>query len=176
MIGILLLALVAGWLYLAIWVSGKLTRKVPSPSWRSSLRVLFTALIFVLPMTDEIVGGYQFKELCRQNAGIHVNLKTAAGRTVYLARTPQTDVEGTWLRVVLRPQRFVDATTGETVVSYTETFADGGWLGRRLSEGRVPLTFHGSCAPRDAPGSIDSFAALGIRYIEPPSQRGRHTP
>ena len=52
--------------------------------------------------------------------------------------------------MVLKPWRFVDATTGEPAVSYNTLMVDGGWLARVLgiSEGGVPLTFDGNCGPK----------------------------
>ena len=112
-------------------------------------------------------GGRQFKQLCEANSTIHVDRATAAGRTVYLAETPDVEIKGTWVRVVLKPWRFVDAMTGELVVSYNTLQAQGGRF-LKVSEGHEPLTFNGYCAPAESPASVETFRPYDINYIEPP--------
>lgn len=134
--------------------------------------VIFAALL-PLPLIDEIVGGRQFEQLCKDNSTIQVDRATAAGKTVYYAPQPSVEIKGTWVRVVLKPQWFVDATTGKTVVSYNELIAVGGRFIQTLgiSEGGMPLTFRGTCVPSNRPGSIETFKPFGINYIEPPATK-----
>ena len=137
--------------------------------------VLLCLALLPMPLIDEIVGKKQFEQLCRENSMIQVDLTKAAGRTVYLADLPDVEIKDTWVRVVLKPWRFVDAGTGEVVVSYNTLMASGGKFVHALplSEGRVPLSFAGSCAPANRPASKQAFANLGINYIERPANKGR---
>jgi hypothetical protein len=132
---------------------------------------LFLALLPV-PLADEIVGKWQFERLCRDNAEIKINLATAAGRTVHYQSQPPSEVSGTWIPVRRLPQRFIDATTEEPVVSYDILRASGGRIVRLFglsgSGGSGPLLFEGSCAPKNRPASAETFKPLGINYIESP--------
>jgi hypothetical protein len=170
MTGILLLFVMLVWLAVAVWLSTILTKKLPAATWRISVAAVIFATLLPLPLIDEIVGGRQFEKLCDENSTIQMNPATAVGRTVYLARTSDIEIKGTWVRVVLKPWRFVDATTGETVVSYNDLIAEGGRLIHLLgiSEGGMPLTFKGTCVPANRPGSAETFRPLGITYIERP--------
>ena len=58
--------------------------------------------------------------------------------------------------------RYVDSVTGDAVVSFNTLTAEGGVLVHTfgLSEGRAPLTFTGTCGPRENPR--DLFNSLGI--------------
>lgn len=170
MTGILLLLVAVAWVAFVIWLSKIITRKLPMPTWRIPAAMVIFAVLLPLPLIDEIVGGRQFEQLCKVNSTILVDRVTAVGRTVYLAQTPDVEIKGTWVRVVLQPRQFVDATTGETVVSFNDLIAVGGWFIRMLgiSEGGMPLTFKGTCVPANRPGSIETFKAFGINYIEPP--------
>ncbi len=169
MTGILLLFVAGIWLAIVIWLSKFITKKLPEMWWRTPVGIVVFAVLLPLPLVDEIVGGRQFEQLCKDNSTIQVDRVTAVGKTVYFDPQPDVEIKGTWVRVVLKPQRFVDATTGEPVVSYNELTARGGRFIRVLgiSQG-MPLTFKGSCVPENRPGSIETFKPFGINYIEPP--------
>ena len=168
MTGIYLLFIAAIWLAVVILLSKIITQKLPIATWRIPVAVVLFAALLPLPLIDEIVGGRQFEQLCKDNSTIQVNRVTAVGKTVYSVPQPRVETKGTWVRVVLQPYRYVDATTGEAVVSYNELIAVGGWLTRSLGLGGSPLTFRGNCVPANRPGSVQTFEAFGINYIEPP--------
>jgi hypothetical protein len=133
-------------------------------------RVLLFLAVAPVPLIDEIVGGRQFAQLCKENSTIQVDRAKAAGKTVYLAEDPDINIKGAWVRIVLQPWRYVDATTDETIVSYNTLLAGGGVFIRTLgiSEGGVPLTFKGHCAPKNRPASVETFKDFGINYVQPP--------
>ena len=146
MIGIYLLGVMALWVIAAFFITLFAFRRMPRKYWRLPLAIVLFLVLVPLPLIDEIVGGRQFEQLCKENSTIQVNRATAVGRTVYLAQTPSVKIKGTWVRVTLQPWRYVDATTGEVVVSYNTLGARGGRF-LKISEGHVPLTFNGYCAP-----------------------------
>jgi hypothetical protein len=176
MTGLYLLILAAVWLVLASVLAYVITRQMKSGALRLTFAVLLMSVLMPLPLIDEIVGQRQFEQLCKDNATIHVDRATAVGKTVYFVPQPAVEIKGTWVRVVMKPKRFVDATTGETVVNYNELMADGGRFIRTLGifEGGVPLTFSGTCVPANRPGSIQTFEPFGINYIEPPISNKRN--
>jgi len=140
--------------------------------WRIPIFILLFFALMPLPLIDEIVGAWQFKKLCKANSGIQIDPALASGKTVYLSRTPDVEIQGTWVHIVLKPWRFIDAMTGETIVSYNTLAAGGGLLYRGFTEGGVPMTFAGHCSPRNAPASIETFKPLGVNLIEPPKRAG----
>lgn len=170
MSGIYLLFVAVIWVLVVILLSKTIAKKLPSVTWRIPIAIVIFVVLFPLPLIDEIIGGRQFAQLCKDNSTIQVDRVTAVGRTVYFAPQPNLEIKGTWVRVVLRPQRFVDVTTGETVLSYNELIAAGGQFIRALgiSEGGMPLTFRGTCVPANRPGSVQTFKSYGINYVEPP--------
>jgi hypothetical protein len=177
MTGIFLIIVVVGWLIAVVIVARWVARRSNSPTTRVVSWIVFFPALLAAPLADELIGGRQFEQLCKDNATIQVDRATAVGKTVYFVPQPAIEVKGTWVRVVLKPQRFVDARTGETVVTYNELIAGGGRLIRTLgiSEGGVPLIFKGTCAPENRPSSIQTFAAFGIKYIEPPTAKNGDT-
>lgn len=170
MTGIYLLFVAVIWLAFVGWLSKTIAGKLSKTTWRRPIAMVIFVALLPLPLIDEIIGGRQFEQLCKDNSTIQVDRVTAVGRTVYLAQTPDVEIKGTWLRFVLKPWRFVDVTTGESIVSYNTVMASGGRFIRSvgISEGGVPLTFKGWCDPKDAPASVQTFKPFGINYIEPP--------
>ena len=167
--GLILLFVILLWLAFAIWLSKFITKKLPIAWWRIPVGILVFAVLLPLPALDEIVGGRQFEKLCKENSTIHVNRATAVGRTVYAAQTPDVEIKGTWVRVTLKPRRFVDATTGEVVVSYNRLQAVGGRF-LKISEGHVPLTFNGTCDSGDQYTMEKLFKELQITLIRRPEK------
>jgi hypothetical protein len=167
MTGIYLLVVAAIWVTAVIWLSKIVIRKLPVTTWRIPIALVIFAALLLLPLADEIVGGRQFEQLCKENSTIQVDRAKAIGRTVYLAELPDVEIVGKWVRIVLKQWRFVDATTHETVVSYNTLMAVGGRLIRMLgiSEGGVPLTFKGTCEPGGVVDPLKLFRELEVTQI-----------
>jgi hypothetical protein len=170
MSALFLLFVAVPWVALTAVMAYAVTWRIEDRALQLVVALVLVGVLLPLPLIDELMGKPQFEQLCKDNSTIQIDRATAVGKTVYLAKTVDVEIKGKWVRIVLKPWRFVDATTAETVVSYNTLLAEGGWLIRHLgiSEGGVPMTFRGSCAPENSPGSIQTFAPLGIKYIEPP--------
>ena len=171
MLGLYLLLIGAVWLAITITLAMSLTSRIKSAPLRLLVALVLVAVLLSLPLVDEIVGKHQFEQLCRENATIQVDRAKAVGKTVYLAQRPPVEARGTWVRIVIQPYVFLDAATGEPVVTYNILTAVGGRFIPSLSEGRMPLLFKGSCAPPNPPGSVQDFESYGIKYIERPTVR-----
>lgn len=168
MTGIFIFIVSGLWLFFVIWLSKTIAKKMPDNDWRILWGLLIFVTLLPLPLIDEIVGRYQFEQLCKENATIQVDRATAAGKTAYYVPEPSIEIKGTWVRVVLQPYRFVDATTGKSVFSYSTLTAEGGRFIRSLgiSEGGMPLTFYGSCGPKE--NTKDLVKSLGITAQDRP--------
>ncbi len=179
MTGLLLLGIAVIWLVVALVISIVVFRILPKPKrlWRIPFALILFFVLIPLPLIDEIVGKRQFERLCKDNSTIQVDRAKAAGRTVYLAQTSDVDIKGTWVRIVLQPRRFVDATTGEIVVSFNDLIAVGGRFIQMLgiSEGSVPLTFKGWCQPGDRNTLENLFKELKITLIRRPLKKDEAT-
>lgn len=174
MIGLYTLVVAAAWIALAAAIAYALASRIRTNDLplRFVAGLFLFAMLLPLPLVDEIVGKGQFERLCKANATIQMDRATATGKTVYLAKTASVEIKDTWVPVVMQRWRYVDASTGETVVSYNTLDAVGGRLVQMFgfSEGRTPLIFSNSfCGPKDRPAGFQGFEALGIKYIEPPA-------
>lgn len=166
--GLFLLSVAAVWFFFVWRLTVLLTKKMPSGVMTTIAEYLLFAVLLVLPLADEIVGGRQFAQLCKENSKIQVDRVNAAGKTVYLSDLPDIQIKGTWVPIRLQLWRFVDTRTGEPVVSYNILYATGGRLVRTLSifEGNVPLTFKSSCEPGGRVDSLKLFKELGVTQVQ----------
>lgn len=173
MSGFYLLGVVTLLAYVAWRLGGVAVQRISNPWLAKFCQLALAFLLMTLLVADEIVGGYQFEKLCQENSTIQIDRATARGKTVYFDPQPNVEIKGTWVRVVLKPKRFIDVKTRETVVSYNELMAEGGRFINALgiSEGGMPLIFSGECVPANRPASTKTFEQLGINYIEPPITR-----
>ena len=171
---VLYLMLIAlAWFALLSMLAYRITSRVKDAALRVLVAIVLIAVMLPLPLVDEIVGKRQFEQLCRDNATIKVDRVTAVGKTVYFVPQPRVDAAGTWVRIVVQPSRYVDATTGETVATYNRLVAVGGRLVQMFgfSEGKVPLLFSGTCGPTENPR--DLFASLRLTVKDLPQQLGK---
>ncbi|MFE8643840.1 hypothetical protein ACFX58_01985 [Sphingomonas sp. NCPPB 2930] len=165
--GLMFLAVVALWLYLLKWIAGKIAGKLPDRPWRAWVKWLIFALLLPLPLIDEIVGGWQFKELCEANV-VWVNKEAARGKSVY--REPgsyQMPVSGTWVKVWKMTFRYLDLENNAPIVSFDQYSAEGGHFFPGFDSGHDPLTFKGECHP---PGTFDKgfLGNLGFTEVKRP--------
>jgi hypothetical protein len=167
MTGILLFFVMGLWLFFVFWLTKVITKKLPT-KWVMPSRILLSLAILPIPLIDEIVGGRQFEQLCKENSTIQVDRVKAAGKTVYLAKPVDIQIKDTLVPIRLKPWRFVDATTGEIVVSYNTLLAGGGIFIRTLgiSEGGAPLTFKSFCEPGGIVDPLKLFKELRVTEIE----------
>lgn len=168
MTGLLLLFIATGWVALTAAAAYAATSGIKDAGFRFGAAVFLIGVFLPLPLINEIIGKRQFEQLCRENDKVQVDRAKAFGRTVYLAESTDIELKYKWLRFVIKPWHFVDATTGETVVSYNTLMADGGLFFRavRTSEGGVPLIFKGSCEPSDAVDLMKLFQELNVTQIQ----------
>ena len=166
--GLILVVVLGIWFLIVLALTSWIAKKLPQRWWKTPLSLLIFIVFLIAPVIDEIVGGWQFKRLCETNADIQVNKETAIGRTVYLAKVPDVEIKGTWVRVALQPRQFVDQTTGDIVVSYNSVIASGG-LFKFISQGKAPLLFKGSCKTGDLYTVEKLFKELRITLIGHPS-------
>lgn len=125
-------AAAALWCLLAFLGAVALKRKLPKTSWRRPVSVLVFGAIFPLPVLDEMIGRVQFDALCKSNSTIQVNPEQARGRTVRALSAQFEEVGGTFVPIVTRQMRFVDAQTGEVVVSFRQLAAYRGLLAQAI--------------------------------------------
>jgi hypothetical protein len=169
MIGMLLIAVVLLWIAASAWLAQRFGSLFPEKRWRKGLKVILFAVFLVVPLIDEIVGGSQFRSLCRENAVLKIDRVRIKGKTIRVVIDPSNgDVEDTTIRIFHSRFSYRDVKTNEELATYSRYVAEGGWLVRTLGMDShmpplVPVTLHDSstCGP---PDRGDFSATYGFIY------------
>lgn len=150
MAGLILLAAVALFIVLLVWLSGIVTKRLPiSVGGKALLRVVIVSGAFPLMVADEIIGRYQFEALCRANGIEGVNIALAQGKSVkvHYDYSNWKDVPRTIIPIEEVATFIKGADDNKVLAQYTNYRADGGWLMRYSGLGmgaRGPMLFDGS--------------------------------
>ena len=147
MAGLILLGVIGLWIWGVFKFSRWVGRQVVGGRWRWPITALVFAALLPLPVIDEIVGGVQFRKLCRERAVLKVDQEKIRGRTVR-EQYAQSDLATGPISVLQSDHRFVDVSTGEELASYLWLRARGGLLARLLTESGNPLVIDNfECQP-----------------------------
>ena len=149
MIGIIFLAIIGLWIWADVRITRWLLRRVSSRILHHFLAIIVFVTLLVLPVADEIIGGFQLRALCEKNAVLNVNAAKIIGKEVRVSTDPANNVVGgTMVRILYSRSSYRDADTNEELASYGYYVANGGWLIRTLSTDKyvTPLTFPSSCS------------------------------
>ncbi|MDK9726248.1 MAG: hypothetical protein OEL88_15385 [Sterolibacteriaceae bacterium MAG5] len=154
MIGLIFLAVLAAVLGLAVLLSRHVTRHIQNRFVRSAAIAAMTLGIMSLLVIDELIGGYQFRQLCRENAVLRIDAEKARGRTVKVVVDPSNEtIPQMPITIYHSHLRFLDVSTNEKIAEYHSYVAKGGWFIRLLgiSEGNAPLTIGlPGCSPKNS--------------------------
>jgi len=149
MSGLLLIGVVLLWFWAAIAIARMFTSKL-EPVWVKSF-VTFLAIVIIipLPVADEIIGGFQFRALCKAETQIKYDKDKLSNKTVRSQITDEAKLENMVIPVMSYTQTFTEINTNESLLSYKVFDADGGWLSRAIHFNYVhqPYTFSGHCGP-----------------------------
>ena len=160
--GLIFFAVIGVWFFIVLALIIWLTKKLPEKWWRIPLSFLVFVVFLIFPIVDEIVGGWQFQRLCEANADIQVDRVTAVGKAVYYDSQPAVEIKGKWIRIVLQPWRYVDVESGDVVIAFSTLRASGSFLGKYLAQGAPPLTFNGSCWPKESPKGLRKLLQINV--------------
>lgn len=159
MSGLLFLGVIGLLAYLAWRLSGLIVRRVSNRWQAKGLQIVLTVFLMSLLVVDELIGGYQFRQLCKQNAVLKIDPEKAKGRTVKVARaTKQSNLlANTAVPIYTTGGSLVDVQTGEEIVTTAWNSAEGGWLIRTLgiSGSNTPLVIRPSTC----------YSSMGSREI-----------
>lgn len=160
--GLILLFIILLWVFLVTKLVGFLSQWIPVSKFSPALKVLLFVLLLVMPFMDEIIGGFQFRALCKSYAVATYDEAKVRGKTVHEKSYEERHLTNTILPTYKSISRYVDHTTNEEVLSFVALHSDGGWLSRWISFNSVhrPQTFDGSCS-----GGNYLFESLNIKFV-----------
>ena len=152
MTGLLLIVLVIGWIAIVAAIAGAVARRTKAGARRAAVGTFAFVLLLLLPVVDEIIGGFQLRALCREGAVPTFDEKKLSGKTVRTRLVPHPDVPNVMqtptrrVRAIIpieeQAEEWIDAATAEVLLSSKSYTAKGGLLIRALgiSNNDSPLT------------------------------------
>ena len=165
MTGALLFAVVVFWLWTSVQLTRLVLRNISSWKWRRVIApVIFIALI-ILPVMDEIIGGFQFRTLCEKSATIKLGVKNPVGRTTrYMGEPIDEAVPGTYIPIFHSHIEYHDVMTNELVAQYDRYVAKGGILVRAvgISENNSPLTIGSPSCSGERGASLPTLLRFNV--------------
>lgn len=162
MTGLFLLLVIGIWIAFISWLVPKIIQKIPSKVVRGVVGTVLFLFFLVLPLIDEIIGGFQFRALCKEGAVMNVDEEKAINKIVISQRAKTTYPAGYFLPIRKQYWSYIDPDSKEVLVSWNEYRANGGIFIRTLgiSETDSPLIFDGVCYPEQSGSEI--FNKLNI--------------
>jgi len=161
MSGLLLLFVFGLWVVFVTWLTKSLIRAMQPGLFKRIVHLMLFSMLLIVPVADDIVGGFQFRALCRQGYPPVYDEAKARDKTVKLKEVPvrilnqkpYLDIPRKYIDYTIIPIRedsweYVDHITGETLLSWKEYHAKGGWLSRvtGFPQDSPPYTFNGVCS------------------------------
>lgn len=154
MSGLYLLAVLAILGGVAILVARRIARPIQNTWLRIGATATLTVAFMTLLVVDELIGGYQFSQLCRENAVLRIDPEKARGRTVKVVIEPSNEiVPRTPITIYHSHLSFLDVRTNEQIAEYDRYVAKGGWFIRMLgiSEKNAPIIIGlPGCSPKNS--------------------------
>ena len=127
MTGILLLVVVGFWIWASVQLTSLLLRRISSRMLRRVVAPAVFVALLVLPVLDEVIGRFQFRALCEDNAVLRINADEVKGKTVRLEIKPSNEVLlGQWLTTYHTRIGFRDTDSDREIGSYSSYVVKGG--------------------------------------------------
>lgn len=163
--GLILLFIIVLWVIAVKKLTTFLSGWIPAYKYSSMLKVLLFVFLLVMPFMDEIIGGFQFRALCKAEAVAAYDEAKVRGKTVkyksreviHYTNTILPTHKQVWIHIV-------DGSEKDSI-TIADLHSDGGWLSRWIDFNGVhqPYTFDGNCS-----GDKDGYLLHNLnikRYI-----------
>lgn len=162
--GLIIISIILLWIFLVKKLTIFLSKWIPVSKFSPALKVLLFILLLVMPFMDEIIGGFQFRALCKTEAVATYDKEKVYGKTVHHQSAEVFYFTNTILPTYKQTWKYADHTTNEELISFVELHSDGGWLSRWINFNSIssPMTFDGICGG-DYRGYI--FQGLNVKLV-----------
>lgn len=166
MSGIIILFVLGTWGVISYFFVKLALWRVKDSDIKIFTNIFLSALIFIVPVTDDIIGGFQFRALCKENAVLKINEDNAKGKSVFL-EGQNFELHQFIVPIDNYHLNYRDVETNEVILSWNEYRAQGGWLSRLINfpQGSPPYTFNGVCYPENVFGRKNIFDRLNIKQV-----------
>ena len=166
MIGLMVLLVLCVWMFLANVIAKYILShmQLDAGKKKTLIHIGLYILVFIAPVADEIIGGFQFRAMCMPENLLIYDENKLKSRSVVPRDVPLQTIDKV-IPIVVSTGQWEDHKTGELLVTYKLLHAKGGWLSRLIGfpEGNAPFTFDGYCGPK---GYYSLFEKLNVTKIK----------
>lgn len=145
MAGLLFFIILGLWFWGAISLAKLCTWRMQMGGLRTLTTVLATVFFFLLPLADEIIGGFQFRAICKRDAFFKIDAEKIKGKSVKSIYEKKV-IQRFPIKITYTQYSYRDSQNGEELANYSLHEAEGGWLSRWIGFNTTnPWTFHSVC-------------------------------
>ncbi len=168
MSGLIILFILGWWGTASFFLARFIVKPIKHTEMKVGVNIVLAAFLFIVPVLDDIIGGFQFRGICHQNANVVIDEDKARGKTVVYQNATAEKIKNSIVPIRQKSFTFKDKGSNELLISWVELDADGGWLSRLLnvSSTTYPYTFNGSCQPENSGGSLFKKLNITVTYKE----------
>ena len=162
MIGLIALFLLLAWLLITLWITSRIKKLLILSGIKVCILPLIFIVIFVVPVADEIVARFQFKQLCQPENILVYDENKLKNKNVKLVLNRKNKLNKAVL-ITEYIKKWNDSNTNELLLVKKMYRAKGGWLINTLFPTAGPLTFKKACG---FGGAGKLFSELNVNVIE----------
>jgi len=162
MSGIILLTVLAFWFFIVKKLTDFFTSKIYLKIKGKWIYPMVFILVFIAPVMDEIIGGFQFRALCTPENLLVYESEKVRGKAVVPRDIPMETLNKI-IPIVITTGAWEDAETGELLLTYRIISSKGGWLSHFMGGGTSFFTLNGKCSSKEY---YKLFEKLNITKLE----------
>jgi hypothetical protein len=164
--GLILLFILCAWGYASYSLAILIAQPIKNPEIKTGVNIALLVLIFIAPVADDIIGGFQFRALCSESAVLVVDEERARGKTVTSQNIESKKHDEYFVPIVESYESYKAVGSNETIISWNVFRAQGGLLSRSLGlfQSSKPYTFTGVCTSPKWKNTIFSDLKITVSY------------
>ncbi len=162
MSGIILLVILTLWFIFVVKLTVFFISKIALKTQKKWMYPVVFILLFIAPVADEIIGGFQFRALCTPENLLVYDVDKLRGKIVVPRDIPMKTLDKI-IPIVVTIGAWEDAGTGELLLTYKIISAKGGWLSHFIGGGTSFFTFNGKCSSKEY---YKLFEKLNVTKLE----------
>lgn len=132
MIALIFLLVIAAWVILAFLLSKFMPSWIGIKKYAKAASLLMFPLLLAAPITDELIGQWQFERLCEREAVVTLSPDWRQVKRAKMMATNWIELQGNLIPVSLARIETFDLDTGKVFLVSQSLFTHGGFLRRNI--------------------------------------------
>ena len=146
MIGLMFFAGIVIWLVIVSYLSNRIPDWLGVSRFKGSMRFALFVILLLLPISDELIGRWQFHRLCKREAVVWLSPDWKNVKRAKEINNPIVNLKWYLIRIREQSIEYIDSDTRKIFMKYKAFHTSGGILFDRFELGLGAST---SCWPSD---------------------------